>query len=157
TLMSEETMDLMKEYDTYYVPTLSAGKYVAEKAKIDGYYPKIIVPKALAIGPQLQKTFAKAYKKGVAIAFGTDAGVFPHGENAKEFGYMVEAGMPAMESLQSATITSAKVLRAEDSLGELKAGFMADIIALKADPTEDINTMNEVSFVMKNGKIYKNE
>lgn len=157
TLMSEETMDLMKEYDTYYVPTLSAGKYVAEKAKIEGYYPKIIVPKALEIGPQLQKTFAKAYKKGVAIAFGTDAGVFPHGENAKEFGYMVEAGMPAMESLQSATTISAKLLRADDSLGKIKAGFMADIIAVNADPTQDINTMNEVAFVMKNGVIYKNE
>ena len=124
TLMSEETMDLMKEYNTYYVPTLSAGKYVAEKAKIEGYYPKIIVPKALAIGPQLQKTFAKAYKKGVSIAFGTDAGVFPHGENAKEFGYMVEAGMPAMESLQSATTISAKLLRADDSLGKIKAGLL---------------------------------
>ncbi len=157
TLMSEETMDLMKKYDAYYVPTLSAGKYVAEKAKIEGFYPKIIVPKALAIGPQLQKTFAKAYKKSVAIAFGTDAGVFPHGENAKEFGYMVEAGMPAMESLQSATITSAKLLRADDSLGEIKAGFMADIIAVNADPTQDINTMNEVAFVMKNGVIYKNK
>lgn len=157
TLMSEETMDLMKEYNTYYVPTLSAGKYVAEKAKIEGYYPKIIVPKALAIGPQLQKTFANAYKKGVSIAFGTDAGVFPHGENAKEFGYMVEAGMPAMESLQSATTISAKLLRADDSLGKIKAGFMADIIALNADPTQDINTMNKVAFVMKNGEIYKNE
>jgi imidazolonepropionase-like amidohydrolase len=157
TLMSEETMDLMKEYNTYYVPTLSAGKYVAEKAKIEGYYPKIIVPKALAIGPQLQKTFAKAYKKGVAIAFGTDAGVFPHGENAKEFGYMVEAGMPAMESLQSATTISAKLLRADDSLGKIKAGFMADIIAVNADPTQDISTMNDVVFVLKNGVIYKNE
>ncbi|WP_031427153.1 metal-dependent hydrolase family protein [Flavimarina sp. Hel_I_48] len=157
TLMSEETMNLMKEYDTFYIPTLSAGKYVAEKAKIDGYYPAIIVPKALAIGPQLEKTFAKAYKKGVSIGFGTDAGVFPHGENAKEFGYMVEADMPAMQSLQSATSVNAKLLRQDDNIGAIKSGLMADIIALKEDPTQNIDTMNEVVFVMKNGVVYKNE
>ena len=123
TLMSEATADLMVEHGTYYVPTLSAGKYVAEKAKIKDYYPAIIVPKALEIGPQLQKTFAMAYKKGVNIAFGTDAGVFPHGDNAKEFGYMVEAGMPAMKAIQSATIESAKVLKAEDKLGQVAPGL----------------------------------
>lgn len=157
TLMSEKTMELMKEYDAVYVPTMSAGKYVAEKAKIEGYYPAVIVPKALEIGPQLQKTFAKAYKKGVKIAFGTDAGVFPHGENAKEFGYMVEAGMPAMESLQSATIAAAQVLRAEDKLGQIAPGFYADIIAVDEDPTQNISTMTQVPFVMKNGVVYKND
>ena len=157
TLMSEETMDLMKEYDTYYVPTLSAGKYVAEKAKIEGYYPAIIVPKALEIGPQLQKTFAKAYKKGVKIAFGTDAGVFPHGENAKEFGYMVEAGMPAIETIEAATITSAELLDMQDKLGQIAPGFYADIVAVDGDPLKNIDLLNTVTFVMKNGKIYKQE
>jgi len=157
TLMSEETMDLMKEHKTFYVPTLSAGKYVAEKAQIDGYYPAIIVPKALAIGPQLEKTFAQAYKKGVSIAFGTDAGVFPHGDNAKEFGYMVDAGMPAMQSLQSATTISAQVLKQEDNIGAIKPGLKADIIALNEDPTKEINTMTQVVFVMKDGVVYKNE
>ena len=157
TLMSEETMDLMKEYDTYYVPTLSAGKYVAEKAKIEGYYPAIIVPKALEIGPQLQKTFAKAYKKGVKIAFGTDAGVFPHGENAKEFGYMVEAGMPAIETIEAATITSAELLDMQDKLGQIAPGFYADIVAVDGDPLKNIALLNTVTFVMKNGKIYKQE
>ena len=155
TLMSEATADLMVEHGAYYVPTLSAGKYVAEKAKIKDYYPAIIVPKALEIGPQLQKTFAMAYKKGVNIAFGTDAGVFPHGDNAKEFGYMVEAGMPAMKAIQSATIESAKVLKAEDKLGQVAPGFKADIIAVNEDPIKNIDTLNEVIFVMKSGQVVK--
>ena len=110
TLMSDETMELMKKHDAYLVPTISAGKEVVKKAKIEGYFPAIIVPKALAVGPQSQLTFAKAYKKGVGIAFGTDAGVFKHGDNGKEFGFMVDAGMPAIEAIQSATITNAKIL-----------------------------------------------
>lgn len=155
TLMSTETMDLMISNDAYLVPTITAGKYVTDMAKIPNFYPAIIVPKALEIGPKIQDTFKKAYKKGVNIAFGTDAGVFPHGENGKEFGYMVEAGMPAMEAIQSATITNAKVLEMETKLGQLESGFLADIIAVNDDPTQNINTMEKVVFVMKNGKIYK--
>lgn len=155
TLMSEETAELMKKYNTFYIPTLSAGKYVAEKAKIKGYYPEVIVPKALEIGPQLQKTFAMAYKKGAPIAFGTDAGVFPHGENAKEFGYMIEAGMKPIEAIQSATTISAALLNAEDKLGQIAIGFKADIIAVAENPLENINTLNDVVFVMKNGTIVK--
>ncbi len=155
TLMSEKTMELMKEHDAYYVPTITAGKFVAEKAKIKGYYPAIIVPKALEIGPKIQNTFAKAYKSGVAIAFGTDAGVFPHGQNGREFGFMVEGGMPAMETIQSATVTNAQLLGVEVSLGQLKAGFLADIVATDDDPTKNINTMESISFVMKDGVIYK--
>ncbi|WP_343763392.1 metal-dependent hydrolase family protein [Gangjinia marincola] len=155
TLMSAETMALMKEKDAYLVPTITAGKYVTGKAKIEGYYPAIIVPKALEIGPKIQNTFKNAYKTGVGIAFGTDAGVFPHGENAKEFGYMVEAGMPVMEAIQSATVVNAKVLEMDDQLGQLKKGFLADIIAVNDDPTKKIETMENVVFVMKNGEIYK--
>ena len=155
TLMSEETMELMKKYGTYYVPTITAGKEVAEKAKIEGFYPEVVVPKALEIGPKIQETFSKAYKKGVKIAFGTDAGVFRHGDNGKEFGYMVEAGMPAMEAIQSATITSAKILGVDDKLGEIKAGFLADIIAVNDNPTQNVKTMENVVFVMKEGVIYK--
>jgi len=155
TLMSEETMDLMVKYGTYYVPTIIAGKKVVEKAKIKGYFPEIIVPKALEIGPKIQATFGKAYKKGVKIAFGTDAGVFNHGENGEEFGYMVEAGMPEIETIQSATITNAEVLGMRNKLGQIVEGFLADIIATDEDPTKDIKTMEKVSFVMKEGKIYK--
>lgn len=154
TLMSAETMELMKEYKVYYVPTITAGKSVEAKAKIKGYFPEIIVPKALAIGPKIQDTFRKAYSKGVLIAFGTDAGVFNHGENGKEFGYMVEAGMPAIETIQSATITNAKVLEL-DNLGQIAVGFIADIVATDEDPTQNIHTMETIVFVMKEGKIYK--
>jgi len=157
TYMSEKTMELMKKHDAYLVPTITAGKEVAEKAKIEGFYAAIVVPKALAVGPQIQGTFARAYKKGVGIAFGTDAGVFKHGNNGKEFGFMLEAGMPAIETIQSATITNAMLLNMESEIGQIKKGFYADIIAVDEDPTKNIATMENVVFVMKNGKVYKNE
>lgn len=156
TKMSYKTMDLMKQYGTYFVPTITAGKAVAENAKIDGFYPEIIVPKALEIGPKIQSTFAKAYKRGVNIAFGTDAGVFPHGQNAKEFGYMVEVGMPPMEAIQSATLINAKVLGLANELGQIKPNFIADIVATDSNPLKDITAMERIIFVMKDGFIYKN-
>lgn len=155
TLMSTKTMDLMKKNKAYLVPTITAGKEVTDKAKIDGYYPAIIVPKALEIGPKIQDTFKKAYKRGVRIAFGTDAGVFKHGQNAKEFGYMVEAGMRPITAIQCATIVNAKVLNMRNELGQIAPDFLADIVAVNDDPTEEIKTMENVVFVMKEGKIYK--
>lgn len=154
TNMTEEVMDLMIEKGAYFVPTISAGKWVAEKAKIDGYYPPLVVPKALDIGPRIQATFARAYKRGVKIAFGTDAGVFPHGLNGREFRYMVEVGMPEMEAIKSATITAATVLDMQDSIGSIKAGKYADIIAVDKNPLNDISAMENVSFIMKNGVVY---
>lgn len=156
THMTEEVMDLMIENGTYYIPTISAGKWVAEKAKVEGYYPALVVPKALEIGPKIQNTFAQAYEHGVNIAFGTDAGVFPHGLNGKEFGYMTEVGMPAMEAIKSATSVAAKVLGLQDQIGTIEAGKSADIVATDANPLNDISTMESVSFIMKEGKIYKN-
>lgn len=156
TLMSESSMELMKQYGTYFVPTITAGKEVAEKAKIKGYYNELVVPKALAIGPQIQSTFKNAYEKGVKIAFGSDAGVFSHGKNAKEFRYMNEVGMPVMECLQSATITNASILGYADELGQINSGFIADIVATRLDPTKDVSTLEDVIFVMKNGVVYKN-
>ncbi len=157
TFMSDETMEMMKKYDAYLVPTICAGKEVEKNAKIDGFYPEIVVPKALEVGPKLQSTFAKAYKKGVKIAFGTDAGVFPHGTNAKEFTYMVEAGMPALEALQAATLTNAMLLSINNELGEIKPNFIADIIAVDENPLTTISTLEKIIFVMKDGKIYKNK
>jgi imidazolonepropionase-like amidohydrolase len=154
TFMTNEIMELMIEKGTYYVPTITAGKEVAEKAEIEGYYPEIIRPKARMVGPQIQKTFEKAYKKGVKIAFGTDAGVYPHGENALEFAYMVEGGMPAMEAIQSATIIAAQLLRVDDVLGSIETGKLADIIAVDGNPIEDITTMQKIVFVMKDGIVY---
>ena len=156
TLMSEKTMEMMKENDVYYVPTITAGKEVSDKAKIKGFYPGMIASKAAEIGPKIQGTFQTAYKKGVQIAFGTDAGVFPHGLNGKEFAYMAEVGMTPMETLVSATLTNAKVLK-NDQIGIIKAGKFADIVAVADDPTKNIKTMEHVVFVMKDGKVYKNE
>lgn len=155
TFMSEETMELMKKYDAYLVPTITAGKEVALKAEVEGFYPEIVVPKAREVGPQLQSTFAKAYKKGVKIAFGTDAGVYDHGKNGKEFGYMVEAGMPALAAIQSATITNAMLLGVANEIGQIKPNFFADIIAVDKNPLLNIKTLENVTFVMKNGVIYK--
>jgi imidazolonepropionase-like amidohydrolase len=155
TKMTEEVMELMIKKGTYYVPTISAGRFVAEKAKEPGYYHPLVVPKALEIGPQIQQTFAKAYKKGVKIAFGTDAGVFPHGDNGKEFTYMVEAGMPALEAIKSATAVAAGVLGMTDKIGTIEAGKLADIVGTDENPLQNIKTMEKVSFVMKDGVTYK--
>jgi len=157
TLMDEETMELMKERGTYYVPTISAGEFVAEKAMVDGYYPEIIRPKAAKIGPQIKNTFKKAHQAGVKIAFGTDSGVSYHGDNAKEFLYMVEGGMAPMAAIQSATRVAAELLGIEDALGTIEVGKTADIIAVKGDPIKDISALQDVVFVMKDGVVYKND
>jgi imidazolonepropionase-like amidohydrolase len=155
TMMTEEVMDMMIEKGTWYVPTITAGKAVEENAKKPGYYPAIVVPKALEIGPQIQATAEKAYKRGVPIAFGTDAGVFPHGENAKEFRYMVEAGIPMSECLKMATINAAKLLRIEDKAGTIEKGKWADLVALDENPLESPEAMFKINFVMKEGVIFK--
>lgn len=157
TLMETRTMDLMKEKKAFLVPTITAGKQVAEKAKIKGYFPDVVTPKAIEIGPRIQNTFEKAYRRGVPIAFGTDAGVFPHGLNALEFQYMVEAGMPVVEALQSATITGAKILNSSNELGQLAPGFYADIIATDSNPQKNIKILQAISFVMKGGRIFKQD
>ncbi len=153
TYMDDEIFALMKQHGTWYVPTISAGKFVAAQAQIPGYYPEIVRAKAERIGAQIQDTFAKAYRAGVRIGFGTDQGVAPHGENAKEFGYMVEAGMPPAVALQTATYSAAAVLGAAD-LGQVSPGFRADVVAVPGNPLDDIALMNRVSFVMKDGVVY---
>lgn len=156
TFMDDNTMKLMKQHGTYFVPTISAGKYVAEKAKVPGFFPEMVRLKAAAIGPLIQQTFARAYKAGVKIAFGTDAGVGMHGDNWQEFVFMTEAGMPALAAIQSATIEGARLLGVEQSMGSLKVGKIADIIAVPGDPLTDIQLMGKVNFVMKAGVVYKN-
>ncbi|MEX1202967.1 MAG: amidohydrolase family protein [Ferruginibacter sp.] len=156
TFMDDEAMDLMKQYGTWYIPTITAGKSVADSAKIPGYYTEIVTPKALATGPQIQKTFAKAYKMGVKIAFGTDAGVYMHGKNWLEFVYMTEAGMPNIEAIRCATLHAANLL-GNDQLGVIEKGKLADIIAVDGDPTKEIEAMGRVKFVMKDGVTYKND
>ena len=155
TLMDEETMELMKKYGTYYVPTIIAGKSVSDSAKIPGYFPELVVPKALEIGPKIQATFAKAYKAGVKIAFGTDAGVYTHGKNWMEMVYMNEVGMPVLEIIQSATLNAADLLGASELLGTIEKGKYADIIAVDENPVDNLKTMSKPIFIMKNGVIYK--
>lgn len=154
TYMDDEAMRLMKEKGTWYVPTISAGKWVAVLAEQDGKLPAVVKPKAAAVGPQIQGTFAKAYAEGVKIAFGTDTGVSPHGQNAKEFVYMVEAGMPPMEAIQSATINAAVLLDQADTLGSVEVGKYADFVAVEGDPLADISILQSPTFVMKAGKVY---
>jgi len=154
TYMSDRVMRAMKERGTWYIPTIYAGRFVAEKAKIDGYFPDIVRPKAARIGAQIQDTAARAWRNGVKIAFGTDMGVGPHGDNAREFLYMVEAGIPPAYALQSATIYAAEVLGVDDQ-GVLDVGKRADIIAVPGDPVADIRNVMQVDFVMKDGVIYR--
>ena len=154
TEMTPEIMSLMKQKGTWYVPTIYAGRFVADKAKIDGYFPEIVRPKAIRIGAQIQQTAGNAYKNGVKIAFGTDMGVGPHGDNAREFIYMVEAGMPAAFALQSANLNAASVLGVDDQ-GVIEAGKRADIIAVPGDPVADISNVMKVDFVMKDGVVYR--
>ena len=155
TMMDSDTIALMKKHGAWYVPTISAGRYVADKAKDADYYSPLVRPKAAAIGPQIQATFGRAYKAGVKIAFGTDAGVFPHGDNAKEFAYMVEAGMPPLEAIRSATLGAATLLDQSTRLGSIEPGYAADIVAVTGDPLRDIALLQQVRFVMKDGVVYK--
>jgi imidazolonepropionase-like amidohydrolase len=155
TFMDDEAIALFKQYGTYYVPTITAGKSVADSANIPGYYPPIVIPKALETGPQIQKTFAKAYKEGVKIAFGTDAGVYKHGLNWLEFTYMIEAGMKPMDAIKCATINAADLLGEKDKLGSIEVNKLADIIAVDGDPLTDSKVFGKVVFVMKSGVVYK--
>ncbi len=155
TYLDDEAIALMKQKGTWLVATISAGKFVAEKAKIDGFFPEIVRPKAQTIGPLIQATFGRAYKAGVKIAFGTDQGVAPHGENAREFEYMVEAGMPPLEAIRAATLNGATVMGLERFIGTLEVGKTADIVAVAGDPSKDIAMMSKMGFVMKDGVVYR--
>ncbi|KFL35640.1 metal-dependent hydrolase family protein [Arenimonas donghaensis] len=154
TYMDDEVFALMKKHGTWYVPTITAGRFVADKAKVDGYYPEVVRPKAARIGPLIQGTFTRAWKAGVKIAFGTDSGVSLHGENADEFIYMVESGMPPAEALRAATVNAAELL-GRDDLGKLVPGGVADLVAMPGDPLQDITVVKQVDFVMKDGKVVR--
>ena len=157
TYMTEEVMDLMIKNNTYYVPTISAGEFVAEKSLIDNYFPDIVRPKAASVGPQIGSTFSIASKRGVKIAFGTDAGVQPHGTNWKEFYYMVKYGMSEMKAIKAATINTAELLNIDSSLGSIEVGKIADLVAVNNSPLKDISIMKDVAFVMKEGEVIKND
>ena len=156
TYLDDEAIALMIKMGTYHVPTIIAGKSVADSAKKPGYYPEIIAIKAIAVGSVIQGAFAKSYKAGVKIAFGTDAGVYAHGKNWMEFIYMNEAGMPALECIKAATVSASDLL-GNNNIGTIEKGKIADIIAVDGDPSKDLKVMGKVKFVMKDGVVYKNE
>jgi imidazolonepropionase-like amidohydrolase len=155
TYLDDETIALFKKHGTYYVPTVLAGKTVEEMAKKPGLLHPSVRAKAARIGPLIQDAFARAYKGGVKIAFGTDSGVSAHGENAREFGYMVEAGMPAIEAILSATRDAADLLGAADHVGSIQKGRYADMVATSGDPLQNVDELRRITFVMKGGVVHK--
>ena len=157
SFMDDEDISLFIKYKVWYVPTIIAGKSVTDSAKKPGYFPPVIVGKALAIGPHMTATFTKAYKAGVKIAFGTDAGVYAHGKNWMEMGYMTEAGMPPLEVLRSATLSAAELIGISDKTGTIEKGKWADIVAIEGDPVKDISAMGKIKFVMKSGVVYRDD
>jgi imidazolonepropionase-like amidohydrolase len=157
TYLDDEAIALFKKHGAYLVPTIIAGKSVEAAAKIPGFFPPAIEAKAKAIGPLIQGAFGRAFRGGVKIAFGTDAGVYPHGQNAKEFEYMVEAGMPAIEAILAATRNAADLLDQSASIGSVQSGRYADLVAVKGDPVADIKLLQNIGFVMKAGVVYKRD
>jgi imidazolonepropionase-like amidohydrolase len=155
TFLDDEGIRLMKERGTFYVPTISAGRWVYDQAQDATFFPPVVRPKALQVGPQIQATFGKAYKAGVKILFGTDTGVSQHGQNAREFVLMVESGMPAMEAIRSATSVPAKFLELDDQVGSIAVGKLAELVGVPGNPLEDITAMQRVVFVMKDDTVHK--
>ena len=157
TRMDDEDIMLFKKYGVWYVPTIIAGRSVMDSAKKPGYFPTVIAAKAMEIGPVMMATFSKAYKSGVKIAFGTDAGVYAHGKNWMEMMYMNQAGMPPLEVLRSATLSAADLIGISDKTGTIEKGKWADIVAVDGDPVADIRVMGNVKFVMKAGVVYRED
>ena len=154
SFLDDEALTLMKAKGTYFVPTFIPLKFLG--AHLDTLPPPT-VPKAKAAIAHHSISFKAALAKGVKIAFGTDAGVYPHGQNALEFGYMVEAGMRPIDALKSSTSIDAELLGITDRLGTLEAGKLADVVAVPGDPVADIHQTEKVFFVMKEGVVYRND
>ena len=155
TYLDEEIIKLMKKHDTFLVPTLIAGDWVTEKSKIDGFFPAVVARKAATIGPLLAGSFNRAQAAGVNIAFGTDSGVSEHGRNAEEFALMVDNGMSAAKALQSATLYAAELLGQSQQLGQIKPGFLADMVVVTENPLADIAVMENIQVVIKGGVVVK--
>jgi imidazolonepropionase-like amidohydrolase len=151
-----ESISLFRRTGAYMVPTILAGVTVAEHAKKSDFLTPPQREKALKVGPLMQDAFARAYKGGVKIAFGTDTGVSVHGQNAREFALMVGAGMPPAEAIKAATVNAADLLQLSSTIGTIEAGKAADIIAVDRDPLMDIKALERMRFVMRSGVTYVN-
>jgi imidazolonepropionase-like amidohydrolase len=152
--MNEEDIQLMKQHGTYLVPTLYLGDWLMGNLSILGLTPNMI-EKAKIVLPIARQNIAIAFKSGVKVAFGTDAAVYPHGLNAREFAVMVKLGLSPLQSIQAATVNAADLLGWTDRIGMLEAGKFADIIAVDGDPVADVHVLENVRFVMKGGDVIK--
>ena len=152
TFIDDDAVKLMKQNGTVLVPTLTVAEWATEKAKEEGYFPEVVRKKAAQVGPVTKKALELAYRGGVNIVFGTD---FSGDNNLGEFALMVKAGMKPMDTIIAATLNAAQLQRVDDKLGSIETGKLADIVAVKGNPIDDIRAMENMMFVMKNGKIYK--
>jgi imidazolonepropionase-like amidohydrolase len=155
SLIDDEGIRLMKEHGTWLVSDIYNDDYIlAEYTRLG--YPQKIIDKERLVGRLQRENFRKAFKGGVKCAFGTDAGVYPHGWNAKQFAKMVEWGMTPMQAIQSATTSAADLIGWKAKAGQLAPGYFADLVAVKGDPLKEISVLEKLDFVMKGGAIYKN-
>ena len=154
SLIDEEGIKLAKQHGTWLVMDIYNDDYILSEGEKAGFLPESLA-KEKEIGQKQRDNFRAALKGGARMAFGSDAGVYPHGDNGKQFYYMVKYGMTPMQAIQAATINAADLLGLKDKLGSIKVGKLADIIAVDADPLVDVTSLTKVSFVMKNGKVYK--
>jgi imidazolonepropionase-like amidohydrolase len=157
SFLDDEDLNLMKQKGTYYVPTLMAVQGLTEQIQKGVAIPPAIRPKAEAAIAAIHQTFQRAIAKGVKIGLGTDAAVYPHGRNAEEFHQMVDLGMKPIAALKAGTSADADLLGLADKIGTLESGKLADVVAVPGDPVENIRQTEHVFFVMKEGKIFKNE
>ena len=156
SFIDDEAIQMMKQHGTYLVPTLYLGDWFLENYKKVGV-PEFMVAKARVVMPAARLNIARAFKADVKVAFGTDAAVYPHGLNAREFGVMVKLGMPPMQAVKSATINAADLIGWSERVGAIEPGHYADIIAVSGDPSTDVTVLEKVEFVMKGGKVVKSK
>jgi imidazolonepropionase-like amidohydrolase len=155
TYLDKESIRMMKANGTYLVPTLLAGDTVRKQALTASWMPANVKKKALEVGPNMVAAARRAHEAGVKFAFGSDTAVSPHGENAREFALMIEAGFTPLDAIRAATVWGAAHNRLSDQIGSLAAGKAADLIAVKGDPLQDVKQLEHVTFVMKGGQIAK--
>ncbi len=155
SLIDDEGIRLMKERGTWLVSDIYNDDYIiAEYSRLG--YPDKIIEKERLVGRLQRENFRKAAKAGVKIAYGTDAGVYPHGWNGKQLGKMVEWGLTPMQAIQAATVSAADLIGWKAKVGQLTPGYFADLVAVGGDPVADVTVLEKPEFVMKGGAIYKN-
>jgi imidazolonepropionase-like amidohydrolase len=154
--IDEEGIRLMKQHGTYLVPTLYLGDWLLDNLAKLGLTENMAA-KARAVIPAARQNVARAFREGVKVAFGTDAGVYPHGLNAREFAVMVKLGLTPLQAIQAATVNAADLLGWSDRVGTLEPGKLADLIAVSGDPLADVRALESVKFVLKDGAVVRND